>query len=234
MGNELTFSQFDGICFVISAIICGIYLITAHWLTNNIIGVFFCIYAIKNLFLGNFKIGMGLLTGLFFYDIFWVFGTDVMITVAKNIEGPIKLLFPKKVDVAGPEDMSLLGLGDIVIPGIFVSLCMRFDFIKAYRKVSDKEHTEEELYELFNRTGLHYFWACMVGYFVAIVCTIVVMIIFDHGQPALLYLVPGCCGAVLLMGFMKVELKDVFAFDETKEFADDSDSDSDGNSSKED
>jgi minor histocompatibility antigen H13 len=29
---------------------------------------------------------------LFFYDIFWVFGTEVMVTVAKNLDGPIKLL----------------------------------------------------------------------------------------------------------------------------------------------
>ena len=28
--------------------------------------------------------------GLFFYDVFWVFGTDVMVTVAKNFNAPIK------------------------------------------------------------------------------------------------------------------------------------------------
>ena len=145
LDNELTFSQFDIFCFIISAIICVIYLITSHWLTNNIIGVFFCIYAIKNLFLGNFKIGMGLLAGLFVYDIFWVFGTDVMITVAKNIEGPIKLLFPKKPIIEDSSDLSLLGLGDIVIPGIFVSLCMRFDFIQQYRKVKDQDLNEDQL-----------------------------------------------------------------------------------------
>ena len=33
--------------------------------------------------------------GLFFYDIFWVFGTDVMVTVAKSFEAPIKLVFPQ-------------------------------------------------------------------------------------------------------------------------------------------
>lgn len=35
-----------------------------------------------------------MLTALFFYDIFFVFGTDVMLTVAKSIDAPIKLLFP--------------------------------------------------------------------------------------------------------------------------------------------
>ena len=46
--------------------------------------------------LPSFKIGAGVLIALFFYDIFFVFGTDVMITVAKNIDGPIKLLVPSE------------------------------------------------------------------------------------------------------------------------------------------
>lgn len=115
-----------------SAIVGALYVITHHFTTNNVIGILFCIFAIQNLFLGSFKIGMGLLTGLFFYDIFWVFGTDVMITVAKNIDGPIKLLFPKVLPVLTGEDMSLLGLGDIVIPGVFISLCLRFDFLNYF------------------------------------------------------------------------------------------------------
>ena len=30
--------------------------------------------------------------GLFFYDIFWVFGTDVMVSVATKFDAPIKVL----------------------------------------------------------------------------------------------------------------------------------------------
>ncbi|CAG8738750.1 28877_t:CDS:2, partial [Racocetra persica] len=40
--------------------------------------------------LDSFKTGMILLGGLFFYDIFWVFGTEVMVTVAKSFDAPIK------------------------------------------------------------------------------------------------------------------------------------------------
>jgi minor histocompatibility antigen H13 len=43
------------------------------------------------MFIGNFKNGFMLLALLFFYDIFFVFGTDVMLTVAKGIDAPIKL-----------------------------------------------------------------------------------------------------------------------------------------------
>ena len=66
----------------------------------------------------DFKTGFILLWGLFFYDIFWVYGTDVMLTVAKNLNAPIKILFPIDLLVVPPK-MSLLGLGDIVIPVFF-------------------------------------------------------------------------------------------------------------------
>ncbi len=42
-----------------------------------------------------------LLCGLFFYDIFWVFGTPVMVSVAKSLDAPIKLLFPRPYAAAG-------------------------------------------------------------------------------------------------------------------------------------
>ena len=76
--------------------------------------------------LPSFKIAFVLLWGLFFYDIFWVYGTDVMVTVAKSLNAPVKLLFP--VDLtATPPKFSLLGLGDIVIPGIYIALSLRYD-----------------------------------------------------------------------------------------------------------
>lgn len=81
---------------------------------------------IETLSLPNFKVGYILMWGLFFYDIFWVFGTDVMVTVAKNIDAPIKLLFP--IDMAAvPPTFSMLGLGDIVIPGVFVAMALKYD-----------------------------------------------------------------------------------------------------------
>jgi hypothetical protein len=77
------------------------------------------------------------------YDIFWVFGTDVMVTVAKSfgtcvavifvfvlssspssctsLDAPIKLVFPRNV-FAHTFEFSMLGLGDIVIPGGWCSL----------------------------------------------------------------------------------------------------------------
>ena len=84
----------DIISLAISGVMVGIYILTKSWIYNNILATLLSINAIQQIFLGNFKNGFMMLTALFFYDIFFVFGTDVMLTVAKSIDAPIKLLFP--------------------------------------------------------------------------------------------------------------------------------------------
>ena len=160
-----------------------------------------------------------LLALLFFYDIFFVFGTDVMLTVAKGIDAPIKLQFPKDYSGEKPS-YSILGLGDIVIPGIFVSLCLRFDFLKALdtnkleKLIEKNDNPMKYLVETAINCDKSYFKAVNIGYLLAMVCTIVVMLVFDHGQPALLYLVPGCCFAVLGTALMKGEYRKLMDHDE--------------------
>src|SRR5205823_915050 len=80
---------------VLSISISFSYVYSNHWLLSNIFGIFFSVQGIELLSLGSFFNGFILLIGLFFYDIFWVFGTDVMVTVAKSFDAPIKLLFPQ-------------------------------------------------------------------------------------------------------------------------------------------
>ncbi len=57
---------------------------------NNLFGLAFSLNAVEMISLDSVKVGFLLLGGLFVYDIFWVFGTDVMVTVAKGLEAPIK------------------------------------------------------------------------------------------------------------------------------------------------
>lgn len=78
----------------------------------------------------SLQAGTLLLAGLFIYDVFWVFATDVMTSVAKGIDAPILLQFPQDIYRNGwleANKYSMLGLGDIVIPGIFIALLRRFD-----------------------------------------------------------------------------------------------------------
>src|SRR3989338_6572620 len=115
---------------VLALPVCVWYLLTKHWLANNVLGLVFSVQGIAQISL-SFVTGCLLLWLLFVYDIFWVFGTPVMVSVATNLEGPIKLLFPKNLltALAAAEDFkfALLGLGDIVLPGLFIALLLRFD-----------------------------------------------------------------------------------------------------------
>ena len=88
---KLEVTILDIICLLLSGVMVAIYVVSKSWIYNNILSIFFCIHALQFIFLGNFKNGFLLLVLLFAYDIFFVFGTDIMITVAKNIDAPIKL-----------------------------------------------------------------------------------------------------------------------------------------------
>ncbi|XP_029951762.1 signal peptide peptidase-like 2A isoform X2 [Salarias fasciatus] len=66
---------------------------------------------------------------------------------------------------------SILGYGDIIVPGLLVAYCSRFDvWVNSRRKV--------------------YFVSCCFAYFLGMILTFAVMLLSGMGQPALLYLVP--------------------------------------------
>lgn len=91
---KFEFSTGRILSILISAVPVGIYFATRHWALNNMFAILFTIMGLKSLSLSSTKTGLFLLWALFFYDIFWVYGTDVMVTVAKNLDIPIKILFP--------------------------------------------------------------------------------------------------------------------------------------------
>lgn len=188
---DLTIAQL--IAAIPGTFFCVWYVLKKHWLANNTIGLAFSIQGIEMLSLGSFKIGAILLAGLFIYDIFWVFFTPVMVSVAKSFDAPIKLVFPTG-DAARP--FSMLGLGDIVIPGIFVALALRFDVSRGERR--------------------RYFASAFGGYTAGLIVTIVVMNWFQAAQPALLYIVPGVIGFLGCHCAMCGEIKPLLEFDESK------------------
>jgi minor histocompatibility antigen H13 len=195
---EIEFGGADVLGFVLAVVVGAWYVSTKHWIANNIFGLCFSIQGVAMLSLGSYKVGCILLGGLFFYDIFWVFGTDVMVTVAKSFDAPIKLLFPKSL-FAAQFEFSMLGLGDIVIPGIFIALLLRFDYFRSANKKAISKA---------------YFYACYVGYFLGLATTIFVMHTFKAAQPALLYLVPACIGSSFILAIVRGEVSLLLAYEE--------------------
>jgi minor histocompatibility antigen H13 len=187
----------DVVAMIVAIVVCAFYAQTKHWMISNVLGVAFSVQGIALLSLGSYKNGAILLAGLFIYDIFWVFGTDVMVSVAKSFDAPIKLVFPRNV-FAEEFVFSMLGLGDIVIPGFFVALLLRFDKVQK------------------NRSSPFFTW-CFRAYVAGLLTTIAVMHVFKAAQPALLYLVPFCLGSSFFTGLATGQWNLLLAYEEKDE-----------------
>lgn len=96
---------------------------------NNMLASAIAMQAIGTVKVDSFAVACALLSGLFFYDIYWVFFSEVMMTVATKVDAPIKFLFPASIlsMPARPYPFSVLGLGDIVVPGVMAALARKID-----------------------------------------------------------------------------------------------------------
>lgn len=241
------------------AIAYSIFVDKPWWLTN-LQGFAVSYGALQLMSPTTFATGSLILTGLFFYDIWAVFFTPLMVTVAKNLDVPIKLVFPRPDEPGAPgeppvKSFSMLGLGDIVLPGLIIALALRFDLDQFYLRKQKKvegspngDNAGEEKFEAatyvpasghwgdrswtygatsspslrallpeFLTTSFPkpYFTAAMVGYVFGMLATLVFMSIFQHAQPALLYLVPGVLTSVWGTGLVRGELKQMWRYSES-------------------
>ncbi|KAH0918702.1 hypothetical protein HID58_026362 [Brassica napus] len=117
----------QGLLLVACAVTVVAWLVSGHWVLNNLLGISICIAFVSHVRLPNIKICTMLLLCLFVYDIFWVFfserffGANVMVTVAtqqalnpvhtvanslnlpglelitKKLELPVKIMFPRNL-----------------------------------------------------------------------------------------------------------------------------------------
>ena len=71
---------------------------------------------------------------------------------------------------------TMLGLGDIVVPGMFVALALRYDHHRASSKNFEQGFSKP------------YFYAALCAYALGLGTTMTVMHVFKAAQPALLYL----------------------------------------------
>ena len=68
---------------ILSAYLIVFYVQSNFWLMNNLIAYGFAIYAIESWLIGSFRNILVVFVGLFCYDVYFVFGTDMMLTVAE-------------------------------------------------------------------------------------------------------------------------------------------------------
>eukprot|EP00438_Fugacium_kawagutii_P030530 Skav213658 [mRNA] locus=scaffold2012:437371:440378:- [translate_table: standard] len=87
--------------------------------------------------------------------------------------------------------LQILGLGDIAIPGLLVSLLLRHDLIRRHRRCRG------------------YFLAGVIGYAFGLLATFVSLYLMQHGQPALLFLVPGTLIPTCFIALRKARMQNM-------------------------
>ncbi|KAK4125224.1 hypothetical protein N657DRAFT_655289 [Parathielavia appendiculata] len=251
----------DLLRFTVAGAFTLAYHMTAWSALSNLVSIAMCYVTFMMFSPTSFPIGTMVLASLFVYDVVMVFYTPYMITVAKNIDAPIKLVF------TSAKGASMLGLGDIVVPGMLIALALRFDLFQHYQRQTKLEPVElttksksdtspdatvtttttqhrrvkapyvdtrgqwgnrfwttplgrlfpvPEATDAIAATAFPkpYFYASIAGYAAGMFVTLTVMLVFNHGQPALLYLVPGVTGSLWLTGLLRGELKDMWGYTE--------------------
>ena len=199
------------------------------WVTQDIMGACMCIMFLSIIKINSMRVASILLLVAFFYDIFFVFitpllfkGESVMITVATsggppkadpswcekypddvNCQGgdplPMLLTMPRFFDYQGGS--SLLGLGDIVLPGLLLSFAARLDAAKELLGVLRGGGGGTMM-----TGGGRYFWPLVASYGIGLAMANFAVYWMNMGQPALLYLVPCCLGTMGVLGYSKGEL----------------------------
>ncbi|KAH7986940.1 hypothetical protein HPB52_024628 [Rhipicephalus sanguineus] len=175
------------------------------WLLQDALGIIFCVYMIKTLRMPNLMVISVLLILLFFYDIFFVFltpfilprGDSIMVEVARGGGSDELIPMVMRVPRLGDHDLaacfgewSLLGLGDILIPGFLVAYVHSFDLIASQRRL--------------------YYTTTVIAYGVGLVVTFVALFLMKTAQPALLYLVPATLIPVVVIARHRGELHDIW------------------------
>lgn len=99
---------------------------------------------------------------------------------------PMLLVLPRIMNWVG--GVSMLGLGDIILPGLLLTYALRFDY------------SPQSL-------GENYFHSVCIGYAVGLAMANAAVTVMQMGQPALMYLVPTCLGTILVRAKWTGDLK---------------------------
>jgi len=174
------------------------------WVLQDVSGICIILTILAFLKLPNLKIACILLPLIMMYDVFFVYiqplifhNESVMKKVATGGSTheilPMALILP---NLGTPGAYSMLGYGDIALPGLLLVYAASFD----------------EVHRLGGALK-SYFWMELAGYVLGLLCTygaLALDIGGQQGQPALLYLVPTTLVPILVASHVRGHLGDMF------------------------
>uniref|UniRef100_A0A8C8Z6A8 Signal peptide peptidase-like 2C n=1 Tax=Prolemur simus TaxID=1328070 RepID=A0A8C8Z6A8_PROSS len=174
------------------------------WLLQDTLGVAFCLFVLRHVRLPTLKNCASFLLALLAFDVFFVFVTPLFTKTGESVTvevilGPAESSRHERLPMVlrvpwlsfsaltlCDQPFSILGFGDIVVPGFLVAYCHRFDMQVRSRQI--------------------YFVACTVAYAVGLLVTFTAMVLMQRGQPALLYLVSSTLLTSLAVAACRQEL----------------------------
>ncbi|XP_027271834.1 signal peptide peptidase-like 3 isoform X6 [Cricetulus griseus] len=227
------FTAAELLSFSLSVMLVLIWVLTGHWLLMDALAMGLCVAMIAFVRLPSLKVSCLLLSGLLIYDVFWVFfsayifNSNVMVKVATQpadnpldvlsrklhlgpsvgrdvprLSLPGKLVFPSSTG----SHFSMLGIGDIVMPGLLLCFVLRYDNYK--KQASGDSCGAPGPANISGRMQkVSYFHCTLIGYFVGLLTATVASRIHRAAQPALLYLVPFTLLPLLTMAYLKGDLR---------------------------
>lgn len=245
-----TITAADVIAFAIAAGLVVWYYVCRHapyaWALQDLMALSMCALFLKTVRLPSVRVAAVLLCVFFVYDIFMVFISplifrkSVMVEVATagaagnaraklsadgrtcaHIEGermPVLFMLPR-FDFGG--GYSMLGLGDVVMPGLLVCFALRYDLLTrgpprgacgmCFGRAKRADAERADAAARAGRCAPWYYAIVSVGYAVGLMLALLANLIgltFNgvRGQPALLYLVPCTLLPVVLVGVSRGEL----------------------------
>jgi minor histocompatibility antigen H13 len=217
MGFSYNLSMLDTVAFFFSAIIVAFYVFTGTWVSNNLIAYSFVFYILQNFYIGRFSTAIGMLVSCALYDAFWLYGTSVSYEVIKYINIPIFLKFQYFSD-AGVKQHLIMGIGDVIIPGLFITMLFRFEFLSHI--YTHKEKTKCKADECIPKSVSDFkkpiFFTTLICYMLSLRGAIYIMANFKVSLPALFLTGPACILSTVMMCIIYGKLPMMCGFEEEK------------------
>ncbi|VDM64548.1 unnamed protein product [Angiostrongylus costaricensis] len=185
------------IVFLLSLTLCVLWFIYRRtpyaFILLDFINVTLCLHILKSLRLPSLKWITTLMLCMFVYDAVMVFATpymtrngcSIMLEVATGID--CSTSGSDDLDIEKGFQMTILGLGDIIIPGYLITHCFTMGGIS-------------------ERSRIAYGILCSIGYSIGLIVTFFALAFMNMAQPALIYLVPCTLVPICVMACVKGQL----------------------------
>ncbi|KAI8981644.1 signal peptide peptidase-domain-containing protein [Mycotypha africana] len=203
------------IVLAVSVGLAAVYSYSQHWILRNVFAMCVAVYAIRSFTLESFATGYSLLIGMLVYDFYWIFVTDALFQLSNALrDAPTSIVWPRNInmyifDTLLKKDLyfTMFGLGEIIVPGIFIAYCLRFDRLNSFAKQQKNNHKRHVL-----PYPMPYFFTSLTSYIIGAAASIYSVHFTKQPQSAFLFVAPIMIGSILLLATIRGEFVEIWDY----------------------